>query len=284
MIATQRCLALDAFDALQGEGAVCLLDIGSPARFAQAHLPGAIHINPMALLKGYGPAPGDPQEASLLQAYLAPRLGASAWGGKQPIVIYDDEGGAWAGRLVWTLELFGLQSWAVVDGGLIAWAEAKRPLERGAPADVPDPRPSAEPPRSRFPHPEVWATKADVLAALAEGATCLWDARSPGEYLGAQRTALRNGHLPGAVNVPVDTLLDPHRGARLRTDLAEHLGRAGIDGRRPIMTQCHSHHRSGLAYLVGRLLSWPIAAYAGSWAEWGNDPQTPLVSGPNPYG
>jgi len=283
VIDTQRCLTLDAFDALQAAGEICLLDIGSPGRFAQAHLPGATHINPMALLKGYGPAPGDPQEPAAVQAYLAPRLGPAAWGSKRTVVIYDDEGGAWAGRLVWTLELFGLKSWAILDGGLIAWAEAGRPLERGLPAEVPNLPQSAEATLQAFPHPEVWATKADVLAALEENAACLWDARSPGEYVGAQRTALRNGHLPGAVNVPVDTLIDPHRGARLRTDLAEHLSQAGIDGRRPIITHCHSHHRSGLAYLVGRLLSWPITAYAGSWAEWGNDPQTPIVSGPNPH-
>ena len=278
-----RCLSLEAFDALAAAApALCLLDVGAPQRFAQAHLPGAGLLNPMDLLLGFGPAPGNPKDAERLRQTLAAALGAEAWAGKARVVLYDDEGGAWAGRAVWTLELFGIDAWAVIDGGLITWAEAGRPLERGAP---PAPFPVAETaPLSAFPNPEPWATLESVEAALAAGTHCLWDARSPAEYAGFQRTAARNGHIPGAVNVPITTLLDAQRSGRLRADLAHWLTEAGIDGTRPIITHCHSHHRSGLSYLAGRLLGWPIRAYAGSWGEWGNHPTTPITEGPHPHG
>ena len=83
---------------------------------------------------------------------------------------------------------------------------------------------------------------------------------------------------------PITTLLDPKRSGRLRADLKDWLSEAGIDGTRPIITHCHSHHRSGLSYLAGRLLGWPIRAYAGSWGEWGNHPTTPITEGPLPHG
>ena len=86
------------------------------------------------------------------------------------------------------------------------------------------------------------------------------------------------------MNVPITALLDPQGSARLRADLAGFLREAGIDGTRPIITHCHSHHRSGLSYLAGRLLGWPIRAYAGSWGEWGNHPTTPITEGPHPHG
>ncbi|MDG1207545.1 MAG: sulfurtransferase, partial [Pseudomonadales bacterium] len=39
---------------------------------------------------------------------------------------------------------------------------------------------------------------------------------------------------------------------------------------------CQTHHRSGLTYLIGKILGFDIRAYDGSWAEWGNDPTTPI--------
>lgn len=277
-----RCLSLDAFDALTAAApGRCLLDVGTPQRFTQAHLPGARLLNPTDLLLGFGPAPGNPRAPESLRQTLAGALGPEAWAGKARVVLYDDEGGAWAGRAVWTLELFGIETWAVLDGGLIAWAEAGRPLEQGPP---PAPFTVAEgPPLSAFPNPEPWATLEGVEVALAADTHCLWDARSPAEYAGFQRTAARNGHIPGAVNVPITTLLDPKRSGRLRADLKDWLSESGIDGTRPIITHCHSHHRSGLSYLAGRLLGWPIRAYAGSWGEWGNHPTTPIAEGPHPH-
>ena len=37
------------------------------------------------------------------------------------VVIYDDEGGGWAGRFAWTLDLLGYQNWSYLNGGIVAW-------------------------------------------------------------------------------------------------------------------------------------------------------------------
>ena len=63
---------------------------------------------------------------------------------------------------------------------------------------------------------------------------------------------------------------------RLRTDLEEVLAGLGLNGDKVIITHCQSHHRSGLSYMVGRLLGLNIRAYHGSWSEWGNRQDTPI--------
>ena len=60
-----------------------LLDVGAPQRFAQAHLPGARLLNPMDLLLGFGPAPGNPQDPERLRQTLAGALGPEPWAGSE---------------------------------------------------------------------------------------------------------------------------------------------------------------------------------------------------------
>jgi thiosulfate/3-mercaptopyruvate sulfurtransferase len=78
--------------------------------------------------------------------------------------------------------------------------------------------------------------------------------------------------------------MDKDRGLRIndldafRTLLSD----LGIDETKRIATHCQTHHRSGYTYLVGKILGFDIRGYAGSWSEWGNDENTPVVTGTEP--
>ena len=64
---------------------------------------------------------------------------------------------------------------------------------------------------------------------------------------------------------------------RIRQDIAEVLQQLGITPDKEVITHCQSHRRSGFTYLVAKALGYPrIKAYAGSWSEWGNHPDTPV--------
>jgi 3-mercaptopyruvate sulfurtransferase SseA len=72
-------------------------------------------------------------------------------------------------------------------------------------------------------------------------------------------------------------LKDPDRATRLVESLPALLAEHGVDPTRPVITHCQSHHRSGLSYMVGRLLGFAnIRAYHGSWGEWGNRDDLPI--------
>ena len=243
-----------------------LIQVTSAEVFDQAHIEGAVLVTPAELVCGVAPATGRlPEPAALQQLFR--RIGYRP---ECNIVVYDDEGGGWAGRLGWTLDVIGHRQWTYLDGGLHAWHAAGLPLASG---------PATAPPPSSVDitiHLEPIAEIPDVLASIDDPGQLVWDARSPAEYAGQRQAAARVGHIPGAVNLDWEQLKDPNRHTRLRTDLAECLAGAGITPQHAIITHCQTHHRSGLTYMVGRLLGYDIRAYHGSWSEWGNREDTPI--------
>lgn len=252
---------------------ILLIHVADAAAYEQAHLPGARLVEPAALVSGTPPAPGRLPGTARLEALFS----ALGYRPGQQIVVYDDEGGGWAGRFIWTLDVIGHQRWTYLNGGLQAWSAAGLPLEAGPPPTSEsaavslqlDPGPIAE--------------IEDVLAAMTDDDQLIWDVRSAAEYRGEKSGARRAGHIPTAVNLDWMQLKDPARALRLVTDLQERLAAAGITPDKRIITHCQTHHRSGLSYLAARLLDFPdVRAFHGSWAEWGNRDDTPVAIGPNP--
>jgi thiosulfate/3-mercaptopyruvate sulfurtransferase len=250
-----------------------VIHVADAAAYQQAHLPGAVLVEPRSLLSGSPPAPGRLPDLARLEQLLSQI-------GYRPdlhVVAYDDEGGGWAGRLIWTLDIIGHHAWSYLNGGLHAWLAAGLPLEAGG---GPRPTPTAV---AVTIDPAPIAELDDVLAAMNDDEQIIWDVRSPEEYRGERSGARRAGHVPTAVNLDWMALKDPARQLRLRRDLPELLAVHGIDRGKRVITHCHTHHRSGLSYLVGRLLGFrEIRGYHGSWAEWGNRDDTPIVTGPQP--
>lgn len=90
---------------------------------------------------------------------------------------------------------------------------------------------------------------------------------------------MRAGHIPGAINYEWTQAMDPGRHYRLKplNKLKSELAALGITADKKIITHCQSHHRSGLTYLVAKLLGFSdVKAYPGSWCEWGNRDDTPI--------
>ena len=104
-----------------------LVDLCSAEKYRDGHIPGAVHLNTAELIAGTKPAPGMLPTAEQLSALFA-RIGLTP---EKQVVCYDDEGGPWAGRLIWTLDVIGHKNYAFLNGGKTAWVADGLPLETG---------------------------------------------------------------------------------------------------------------------------------------------------------
>ncbi len=255
-------------DDLELDGPALIVQVVEPASYRAAHVPGAVLVEPRELVSGIPPATGRLPDLERLTALFS-RIGYRPG---LDIVACDDEGGGWAGRFLWTLDVIGHRNWAYLNGGIHAWIAAGRRVETG-----PGKTPAATEVSLEIDTAPI-AEADDVLKAIGDPAQVILDVRSAEEFNGLRRSARRAGHIPGAVNLDWLAFKNPIDSQRLVRDLEGLLGRHGIGPEKSVITHCQTHHRSGLSYLVGRLLGYPnVRAYHGSWAEWGNRDDLPVT-------
>lgn len=268
-------LDIDVFNARRNEiDKLVLVDLGKPERFELEHIPGAKLVTPADTQAG-APIPGLIPSKAALQKLLK-KLGINQ---DSHVVVYDDEGGGWAGRFIWILDELGHQEYSYLDGGLTAWKAAQMETEAGKPEEHDS---------SNITVQVLHNNTVDLnglRGMVEENTLSIWDARSFQEYTGERCNAARGGHIPGAVHYEWTRAMDQNNALRLRPldELKSELAAIGIDGSKTIVTHCQSHHRSGLTYLIGKLLGMDIKAYAGSWGEWGNQSDTPIITGDSPF-
>ncbi|WP_137887068.1 thiosulfate sulfurtransferase [Pseudomonas sp. 2FE] len=243
-----------------------LVDLTSAARYAAGHIPGAHFVDPKRTQLGQPPAPGLLPALAQLEALFG-ELGHNP---EALYVVYDDEGGGWAGRFIWLLDVIGHGHYHYLNGGLQAWLAEARELSQVTPA-------SGGGPVALELHDEPSATREYLQSRLGAADLAIWDARAPSEYRGEKVLAAKAGHIPGAINFEWTAGMDPARALRIREDMPAILESLGISKDKEIITHCQTHHRSGFTYLIAKALGYPrVKGYAGSWGEWGNHPDTPV--------
>lgn len=254
-----------------------IVDLSRRSVYEQLHIPHAIPLKPAQLLRQEENTTGLLPDAEGLTA-LIQYLNISP---EHHVVVYDDEGGAWAGRLIWNLHCLGFYNTSLLNGGIHAWLGQGLPTtseqEQFAPVESLVQVNLAAQDHVRIEYPE-------LLSLVQQNAIQLWDCRTEDEYTGLRLAARRGGHIPNARHFEWSTALNRENHLKLHAleRTQQRLEQQGFNLQEPVVVYCQSHHRSGLAYILGRVLGWNIRAYDGAWSEWGNRLDSPIVTGELP--
>ena len=260
-----------------GNDKLRIVDLSRASVYDQLHIPHALHLKPKFLVRQDEQATGLLPDVEGLQELIR-YLNISP---EHHVVVYDDEGGAWAGRLIWNLHCLGFENTSLLNGGIHAWLAAGLPttseVEQFKPVRALVQVDQAKIQQYRIEY-------AELLEKVQSSQVQLWDCRTEDEYTGLRLAARRGGHIPNALHFEWSTALNRENHLRLhpleRTQ--QRLEQLGFNLNEPVVVYCQSHHRSGLAYILGRLLGWNIQAYDGAWSEWGNRLDSPIITGEMP--
>jgi len=250
-----------------------LLHVGPRSAYDTAHIAGARFVETQQFVTPPGghptyelPAPG--KIDSVLEA-----LGVSD---NSRIVVYQSN--QWhspATRIVFTLHWAGLgDRVSLLDGGLAAWRQRGGAVTAEAPRVTPGSvtvRPRTD-----------MVVTADWLAPRVHDArVALLDARNERFYLGnyeasEDRGDPRPGHIPGAFNVPFNTMVDS-TGLLLPTSrLQEIFQSVRAESGDTVVTYCHIGQQGTLVWFAARAAGYDARLFDGSFTYWSRQPSLPV--------
>jgi thiosulfate/3-mercaptopyruvate sulfurtransferase len=206
-------------------------------------------------------------------AKLEAAFGRHGVGSNTRVVLYSIGTMMWATRFWWMLRSLGFDAAAVLDGGLDKWKSEGRPLETGAPHGYPPASFVAKPREGLF----VDASK--VKAAIGRGDTVTVNALGPQFHRGLEPSRYgRPGRVPGSVNVPAATLVDPAtKGFTSLVDAAAKFAAQGVSKDKRTICYCGGGISATIdLFLLHQLGHDNITLFGGSMGEWARNESLPI--------
>lgn len=202
---------------------------------------------------------------------LAAVLARRGIGDSDSVVLYSRGRNVWATRVWWMLRSIGFDAAAVLDGGWEKWAREGRPVSTGEP----DFTPATLTPR---PRPGLFVARDAVTAAMDDPDTCVINALDADLHRGENPRYGRPGRIPGSVNVPASSLVDPDTNTFLPADeAASAFQNVGADPSRRTVLYCGGGIAATLdAFLLHQLGYEDLSIYDASMSEWARDESLPM--------
>jgi thiosulfate/3-mercaptopyruvate sulfurtransferase len=251
------------------DDSLVLLQVGEQAEFTGAHIPGAqfIQLSDISTPRGQGLALELPDIAQLKTTFE--KLGIRD---KSRIVVYF--GKDWVTpttRVFLTLDYLGLgDRTSILDGGLPAWRAEGRPVT----TEVHTPARGNFTPR---PNKQIVVDAVWVNANLNKPGVMILDARASKFYTGEEVGRMpRGGHIPGARNIPFDSVVEDSNKFKSVETLRQLFNAAGVKPGDSVTTYCHIGQQASLLYFVARYLGYDAHLYDGSFEDWSHHPELPV--------
>lgn len=259
---------LERFEADEPDVRLVEVDM-DPTAYDDWHIPGAQRIDWEADIAGeLGRELVDRDEFESL-------LGELGITEETTVVLYGDEANWFAAHAYWVMSYYGHEDVRLMDGGRHFWEWEDYPTTTEEPSV-----PSREY-ESAGVNDDIRAYYDEVMNAVEREGTII-DVRSPQEYRGDSPpadlpdTTDREGHIPGAENVPWGETVNADGTFRSEAELREVYDEV-LGGDEEAIAYCRIGERSSLTWFVlNELLDLDVANYDGSWTEWADKEDAPV--------
>lgn len=258
-----------------------VLDVrNAPLEYIAGHLPNAVNIADTAFRGPNGVLPVQYWENRKLGEIFS-QSGVSS---NSRVLVYSSGNDVLGTTMVaYLLERSGVKDVYVLDGGFAGYKAAGQTVTKQFPRYSP----------GRFTvkdNPAIRVSLQQVEQLIGKPGVVFIDPRPPELFRGERDIWVRNGHIPGARNIPWPTfteannaqesLKNPHKLKSL-DEIRKLLAERGIKPSDDIIVTCSTGREASLQYLVLKhLLNYPkVRIYEGSWTEYSTT-NLPVATGP----
>jgi len=258
-----------------------VLDVrNAPLEYIAGHLPGAVNIADAAFRGPNGVLPVQYWDNTKLGIIFS-KSGVS---NSSRVLVYSSGNDVLGATMVaYLLERSGVNNIYVLDGGIAGYKAAGQSTTKAFPRyttgnfTVKD-------------NPAIRVSLNQVEQLIGKPGVVFIDPRPPELFRGEKDIWVRNGHIPGAQNIPWPTfteannaqesLKNPHKLKSL-DEIKKILADRGIKPSDDIIVTCSTGREATLQYIVLKhLLGYPkVRIYEGSWTEYSTT-NLPVATGP----
>lgn len=247
----------------------------NPFDYFSGHVPNAVHIADNTFRGPNGALPVQYWSASKLGELLS-QAGVT---NNSKVVIYSDGRDVLGATMVaYLLERSGHPGAVLLDGGFAGYKAAGLPVSKEFPKYVPS-RLTVRDDTS------VRVTLDQVRQLIGKPGVTFIDPRPPALFSGEEQVWARNGHIPGAKNIPWPTFTAGEANfhqLKSLDEIRQLLADRGITPDQDIIVTCSTGREATLQYnVLKHLLGYPkVRVYEGSWTEYSSHSDLPVETGP----
>jgi thiosulfate/3-mercaptopyruvate sulfurtransferase len=183
------------------------------------------------------------------------------------VVVYDNEGGFRAARLVWFLRFIGFSRAALLDAGYDEWEANAFPIESASTSST---SPTVDPQAGYY------LVSEQLLNRLQVPGVQIVDTRTDTERADDLDGNMPIGQIPGSIRLPWNELYDADGRLRTASDTSSRASALGLDPARETVLYGSFGVDTALSWLALRNAGFEtVLSYDRGWAEWSTLPGAP---------
>lgn len=256
-----------------------IFDLSDIRMYDEGHIPGAHHIIWQDAMRLHTANYGEPFQISLPQTetdyfgHLSLQVPQDA-----RIVLYDNDDSVRASWMLWVMKLNGYRNVTVLDGGLSAWIGAGGELSTEAPP-VGDGSIVATP---------TWDAQYEIrreplLEKLDDPNTRLIDTRSLEQQKDTVNGTIREGHIPGSINIPTTEVMRADGTFKSVEELQQLFASYGLEPDHEIVVYSLFTTESGNLWVALKIAGFEnVVIYQEGFVAWGYNVDLPISTDPYP--